>query len=327
LTGRIKSYFLAIGAACLFAVPVAAHPGSGIAVDARGQVYFLDTGSGLWRINTRGAVTRLSPERNHWLAIDPTSGFASGRLPTDPARDWVITPVGSNPTVLISTDFPIAMGPDGSLYYKLPRTGHFDLIRSTPAGATSTFLPLPASIEQFNGIAATPDGSIYFTDNNTIRRIDARHRLTTVATVSPIVNGAHIPDVDQHPYLRGLAVDANGNMYVADSSYARVLKITPTGTVTTLVTTISPWAPTAVALSGSIVYVLEYLHTTPEDRLAWLPRVRKITPDGRSTIIATIDNMPGARPAAPAKVAGLGIKNLIHLEFLNPFNGKWKMEN
>ena len=46
------------------------------------------------------------------------------------------------------------------------------------------------------------------------------------------------------------------------------------------------------ALFGSDVYVLEYLQTAasmePEDRLAWLPRVRRITADGHSSIIASV---------------------------------------
>ncbi len=51
----------------------------------------------------------------------------------------------------------------------------------------------------------------------------------------------------------------------------------------------SPWSPTAVAVSGNDLYVLEYLHTAEESRRAWLPRARKIAADGTATIIATID--------------------------------------
>jgi hypothetical protein len=84
-------------------------------------------------------------------------------------------------------------------------------------------------------------------------------------------------------------------MYVADTGDARVLKITPNGRVTTLLQTESPWAPTAVALFGSDVYVLEFLHTVEDVRKQWLPRVRKLAADGTDTIIVTIDKMPGAR--------------------------------
>ena len=72
------------------------------------------------------------------------------------------------------------------------------------------------------------------------------------------------------------------------------------GKVSTLLQLESPWAPTDVAVFGDIVYVLEFLHTPGDDRLEWMPRVRKITPDGRSTVIVTIDRMPGARPSKSA---------------------------
>ena len=89
-------------------------------------------------------------------------------------------------------------------------------------------------------------------------------------------------------------------MFVADNADARVLKITPDGKIATLLQLESPWAPTDVAIFGDIVYVLEYLHTPGDDRVQWMPRVRKITSDGKSTIIMTVERMPGARPTNPA---------------------------
>jgi hypothetical protein len=66
-------------------------------------------------------------------------------------------------------------------------------------------------------------------------------------------------------------------------------------TITTVLQTQSPWSPTAVALDGNDVYALEFLHTTRDVRQDWLPRVRKIASDGTSRIVATVDQMPGAR--------------------------------
>ena len=60
------------------------------------------------------------------------------------------------------------------------------------------------------------------------------------------------------------------------------------GRITKLVQLQSPWSPTAVALSGKDLYVLEYLHTEAEERRAWVPRVRKVSADGRSAIIARV---------------------------------------
>jgi len=169
-----------------------------------------------------------------------------------------------------------------------------------PSGSTSVVATLPATVtgkplSDFNGITAGPDGSLYYTENTAIRRISAQGRVSTVARVRAPANPPSIPATNQHPYLRGLAVDASGVMYVADTGDARVLKITPNGKVTTLLQLQSPWAPTGIALFGSDVYVLEYLHTVEDVRRAWLPRVRKLASDGTDTIIATIDKMPGAR--------------------------------
>jgi sugar lactone lactonase YvrE len=287
---------------CIALLPPAAlaHPGSGILVDRLGQIFFIDTGSGLWKIDSRGAVSHLSPLRNHWLAMDPDNRFTQSRVPTDPGHDWVITSAGSNPTMLISTDFPLVIGQDGNLYYPSARETNVRILRTSSTGAPSTFVTLPRSVAGaalgwVNGLTTVQNNSIYYTEDNAIRRIDARGRVTTIATVAPLVGGPAIPDVDKHPYLRGLKVSPTGVVYVADSGDARVLKITPDGKVATLVQLESPWAPTDVAIFGDIVYVLEYLHTPGDDRLEWMPRVRKIAADGKSTIIMTVDQMPGAR--------------------------------
>ena len=66
------------------------------------------------------------------------------------------------------------------------------------------------------------------------------------------------------------------------------LEITADGRVTKLLQLSSPWSPTGVALFDGDVYVLEYLHTANEDRRAWLPRIRRVSPDGTSSVIATV---------------------------------------
>src|SRR4030095_8423801 len=95
----LRRTILGVAAACLLALSHSAHPGSGILVDRLGQVYFIDTGSGLWKIDTKGGLSHLSPLRNHWLAMDPSDRFTQSRVPTDPGRDWVITAAGSSPTI------------------------------------------------------------------------------------------------------------------------------------------------------------------------------------------------------------------------------------
>jgi sugar lactone lactonase YvrE len=206
--------------------------------------------------------------------------------------------VGTDPTLLLSSDYPIATGQDGNLYF--PSRPPVRIMWMLPTGDTAVLATLPATgkgpLLYINGITAGPGGSLYYTEDNAIRRITAQGRVSTVATVPALVGGPSIPGTDQHPYLRGLAVDASGVIYVADNGDARVLKITPDGKVTTLLQLESPWSPTAVAHFGSDLYVLEFLHTASDVRREWLPRIRKITSDGKATVIATVDQMPGARP-------------------------------
>ena len=235
----LRRVLLLTAAACLLSISIAAHPGSGIAVDGSGQVYFLDTGSGLWRIDTKGVVTRLSRERNHWLAIDPNSGFATARLPTDPHRGLGHHSGGLEPDGAHLDRFPDRNRRDGSLYYKRQRPGDLQIMPTTPAGATSVFATLPASIAHFNGMTVVADGSIYFTDNSTISKVNAAGQIWTGTTIFPLTKPPSIPDTEK-PYLRGLAIDPKGNMYVADSGDARLLKITPAGAITTLVQLESP---------------------------------------------------------------------------------------
>jgi hypothetical protein len=281
-----------LAAACLLSIPALAHPGSGIAVDRFGQVYFLDTGAGLWKIDASGKLALISGTRFHWLAFDANDRFASAQLPS--ASDWEILKVGANPTLLLSSDFPIAIGQEGNLYYPSGSAGGLRIIRMIPSGESSVLANLSATargLPHINGITAGPDNSLYYTENSAIRRISAQGRVSTVATIPAPAGCPSIPGIgaNARPYLRGLAVDARGVIYVAASGCGRVLKITPDGKVTTVIQILSPWSPTAVALSGSDLYVLEYLHTAVESRREWLPRVRKISPDGTATIIATVE--------------------------------------
>jgi|SRR5689334_4217143 len=289
---------LTLAAVFMLSTPLFAHPGAGIAVDQHGQVYFLDTGSGLWKIDNQGNLSWLSKTLFHWLAIDANNRFASSTLPT--GANGEIQTIGTNPTVLIASDWPIAIGQDGNLYYQSGPQGSLKIVRRIPSGNTSVVATLPPTVTgkplpYVSGITAGPDGSLYYTEDTAIRRISARGRISIVARVRAPANPPSIPATDQHPYLRGLAVDANGVIYVADTGDARVLKITPNGKTTTLLQTQSPWAPTAVALFGGDVYVLEFLHTVNDVRREWLPRVRKLAADGTETILATVDKMPGAR--------------------------------
>ena len=64
----------ALAVACLsalFVVSARAHPGSGIVVDQKGQVFFQDVvGGAIWKIDERGKVTKYADVKGgHWLCV------------------------------------------------------------------------------------------------------------------------------------------------------------------------------------------------------------------------------------------------------------------
>jgi hypothetical protein len=279
----------------VFSTSIMAHPGSGIVVGRGGEVYFLDTGSGVWKIDLHGKLTHLPGPRFHWMTIDHDDCFRTAHLPTGARGD--ITRVGTTPTLLVASDFPIAIGANGNLYYPSYASGSgLQLMELTPSDRTTVLTNLAAAgggdLRYLNGLAAGLDGALYYTEDNAIRRISARGEVSTVIANLTLPTCVSIPGTTR-PMLRGLAADSHGTIYVAASGCGSVLKVNARGQVTILHQLQSPWTPTAVALFRSDVYVLEYLQTAasmePEDRRAWLPRVRRITADGHSSIIASID--------------------------------------
>lgn len=274
-----------------------AHPGSGIAVDSQGNVYFVDTGQGVWKINAKGELVLIHTRAYHWMALDVKGHFAASRAlgDVDGTSFERATPNGSTPTLLISSDFPIAVGRDGGLYYvPFNRTTKRELVRRMPDGRRSAIatLPIDTSPEPMmwiNGITPGPDGSFYITDNDAVRKVDAAGSVSTVHANLALSDCTDtLPDAPKLPYLRGLAVARDGTIYAAANGCRTVISIPPKGAIRTLFKSERPWSPTGVALFGDDVYVLEYLHTPGDDRRAWIPRVRKMTRDGKANIVATV---------------------------------------
>ena len=246
-------FVLFCGAASLLA-----HPGSGIAVDRQGRVYFADTGGGVWRIDADRRLTRVNDSRFHWLALDPGGRFASGRMPTSSFGDFVRA--SADPPIVSSSDFPIAFGGDGALYYS--ERGRTDrrvqLMRWTAAGERSVFAVLPATTERgplewINGLTAGPGGSLYYSENTAIRRVSARGEISTAAVNVTVSGCVAIPgnEPDTGAFLRGLAVTPDGTIYVAAAGCGAVLKINPRGEVTPVLRTTTPWSRSCSTTSGS----------------------------------------------------------------------------
>jgi RHS repeat-associated protein len=159
---------------------------------------------------------------------------------------------GNGPDARFKNLSSIAVGPDDTIYVAdagnqrirmvRPSTGNTPTawIVSTLAGnGTAGFADGSAAVAMFNnpqGIAVAPNGLVYVADtaNNRIRRISADGTVTTLAGdgTPGLQNGSGVQARFNAP--QGIAVDSDGNVYVADTGNAAVRKIDAAGTVTTL---------------------------------------------------------------------------------------------
>jgi len=271
-------------------------------VDRQGQVYFLDTGLGVWKIDLQGHLVRHQGPAYHWMTIDHQGRYAGRRLPRDVGGELPV--VGKDPTLILSSDFPVAIGSDGAFYY--PHAGSDDrvrVMRLAASGDPGVFATLPLATEigpggkavrarWIHGLAAGPRGSLYYTERHAVRRIARDGTVSLVAggiTVPDCVRPPAANDESLGPGLRGLDVTPDGTVYVAASACSALLKITPEGSVSVVLRGLDAWSPMGVAVSGDDLYVLEYRYIESERREDWLPRVRKLSRDGKVTVFATGD--------------------------------------
>jgi DNA-binding beta-propeller fold protein YncE len=141
---------------------------------------------------------------------------------------------------------PITVAFDGTSIYVSDRSNH--TIRRITAGNVTTLAGLAGtsglvnasgSLARFNrpgGIAVGSDGILYVSDtsNQVIRKVTAAGAVTTLAGAgtSGSANGAGAAAQFSNP--NGIAVDADLNVYVADTLNNTIRAITPAGVVTTL---------------------------------------------------------------------------------------------
>ncbi|HEX7151786.1 MAG TPA: hypothetical protein VF618_09890 [Thermoanaerobaculia bacterium] len=274
-----------------------AHPGAGIAVTADGRVYFVDTRGSVYSIEPNGQLVRREGPAYHWFAYDAAGEFRGNALPSIPGGQLRVAA-----PLILSSDVPIAIA-GGKLYYGETSGARARIAAVDRSGARSVRATLPPMLSAgraatwVNGLAAGPAGSLYYTEDAAVRKIDARGNVSVVAANVRVPNCAAIPEAspELRPYLRGLAVAADSTVYVAASGCGALIKIDPRGRATALLRTAAPWSPTAVAEAGGEVYVLEYLHTTGDDRSQWVPRVRKIARNGTVSTLTPSAGVPRAR--------------------------------
>jgi uncharacterized protein (TIGR03437 family) len=102
-------------------------------------------------------------------------------------------------------------------------------------GGAATSAPLWPPINGHHGIAVDGAGNLYIADynNHRVRKVDSSGKISTVAgSGTPLDSGDGGPALNAGVrYPISVAVDASGNLYIAEYLSARVRKVSPGGTI------------------------------------------------------------------------------------------------
>lgn len=312
---RLVLFILGIVAVAAFMQTSAyAHPASGIVLDRDGNIYFSDLET-IWKIDTNGKLSVFRPgvsgRHVHELAIDDQDNIYGADLSYESEKFvsdiWKMTAAGAIEYLLEPTDKPprgmsIWRDREGNNYF-VDQNNHTKtqtlLLRRTPAGKVTTLAGgayghadgkgTAAKFSSVGNIAFGPDGDLYVSDGATVRKVAMDGTVVTLAEGLDARTKEDKPTLFGGSYgnLAGVAVDALGNVYVADAGNRRLFKIDREGKATVLLRTDAPYFPNGVVVApGGDIFVLEVGFTLPP---SWSgPRVRKLSTDGKSTILATV---------------------------------------
>lgn len=268
-----------------------------VAVDSSGNLYFSDGASKLVRVSPAGSIANLVGDGapgNYWgdngQATDAGLSIPIG-VALDNRGNLYIADSGNNRVRKVA--------PDGSIS-TIAGNGTFGF--SGDGGpATEAELASPTDL------AVDGSGNLYIADrrNNRIRKVSADGTISTVAGRgdynSPLGDGG--PAVSAalaNPC--GVAVDAAGNLYIADTYFFLVRKVSPEGIITTIAGS-DYYVPGSTYIESPLDVTLDQ---TGNLLVATLNAILKLTPDGTLMTIAgggvyTLPSGDGG-PAAKATI-------------------------
>jgi gliding motility-associated-like protein len=247
------------------------------AVDAQGNIYVVDDNNRIRKITPAGIVEPF--------AGSGVVGFTNG--------------IGAAATFAYPT--ALTVDNDGNVY--VCDNNNHAIRKITPAGVVSTVagngtigfsngVGAAAMFHSPCGITVDVDGNIYVADqfNNAIRKITPGGLVTTLAGNGSYgaTNGTGSGASFSQPV--DVAVDAAGNVFVADEGNSLIRKVTPNGVVTTVAGTGSPGFADGVTTSAVFSFpsgiVVDATGNLYVSDAVYNQRIRKITPGGVVTTLA-----------------------------------------
>jgi serine/threonine protein kinase, bacterial len=204
------------GAAAGFNYPI------GIAADANGNLYVGDQLNEKVRKITPASVVTT-------LAGSGAVGSADG--------------VGSSATFYYPTG--VAVDPSGNIYVadlggntirEVTSGGVVTTVAGDGGSGSTNGTASTATFRSPAGVAIDKSGNLYITDasNNQIRMVTPGAVVSTFAGSGPQGSADATGTAASFYYPYGIAIDASGNLYVADARNNKIRKITPAGVVSTL---------------------------------------------------------------------------------------------
>lgn len=207
-----------------------------LAVDKAGNLYIED-GPRVRKVSADGIITTV--------AGNGSRGYSGDGGPA----------VNAQLAEIPYASLALAVDGAGSLYiansYRIRKVSAKGII-TTVAGNGDRSIPLgdgvPATQAQLInpvGVAVDSAGTLYISDTftNRVLKVSADGLITTVAGRKEGANGLEpleappdrVPASASYLYWpAGMATDRGGNLYIADSRYARIRRVSPTGTITTV---------------------------------------------------------------------------------------------
>ncbi len=140
-----------------------------------------------------------------------------------------------------------------------------------------------ARLGRIGAMAAGPDGALYFTDEQSVRRVAPDGEVRTLARGGLLALGAGRTPAN---HLTSITVDERGTIFVADSATHRILTITPAGQVDTLSDNDDGWIPRSLAWTNGSLYLLE-----TKDKIT---RAVRVDSDGSRRALVPEQRAPGS---------------------------------
>ncbi len=268
-----------------------------------------------------------------------TSGYIFSTLAGRSLMGWAD---GSADRAAFAQPTGVAVDQDGNIF--VADTYNQTVRRISPTRVVTTIAGEPGNPGSSDGngaaahfnspcaVAVSRFGQVYVADakNHTIRVIAPDHTVTTLAGLAGVAGSADGPGSDaRFNTPAAIAVDLDGNVYVADSGNATVRKIAPDGRVSTLAGLAgNPGSDDGVGsaarfITPSALAVDRTGHVFVTDVSAYT--IRAIAPDGTVTTVAGLAHNPGtddgtgsaARFSAPGGIAVDSADNLYVTDYIN----------